>query len=146
MKNKFPISQIFHYSEIENISQLSYSEFLASERPEEVVLAILSNFEKEPPERIVRLILHELKLLCADKAEFKYFVKQLKILSRIRQLDGITIKTIAGILKTDKMIANYHFERLLAQIVKISEEKKAKKILSSKKLETDIFTIHQAAN
>ena len=79
-----------------NITQFDYLRFLSSDNPEEVILAILSDFGKETPENALNKIVQRLEETKTDETTFKKHLRQLRVLSKLRKLD----------LKFDDMIQN----------------------------------------
>ena len=79
-----------------NITQFDYLRFLNSTNPEEIILAVLSDFGKEPPENALKQIIQRLEETIPDQASFQKHLRQLRILSKLRKLD----------LKFDDMIQN----------------------------------------
>lgn len=79
-----------------NITQFNYLRFLASSNPEEVLLAVLSDFGKEEPEQALSQIIHRLEETTIDQRTFQKHLRQLRALSKLRKLD----------LKFDDMIQN----------------------------------------
>jgi hypothetical protein len=59
--------------------------FLQSDKPECVLLAILSDFGSEKPEWVVRQILEHLVKLIGRVPRLKKYQKQLHLLSRLRK-------------------------------------------------------------
>jgi hypothetical protein len=116
-KHRLPLKQIVIYIgdepanlinrnvlELENI-QLQFSVvnlrtipkdvFLQSDKPESVILAILSDFGSDRPETVVRQILDNLLKLIGRVDRLKKYQKQLHVLSRLRKLTDITKKAIS---------------------------------------------------
>ncbi|MCY7352728.1 MAG: hypothetical protein LH606_19060 [Cytophagaceae bacterium] len=79
-----------------NITQFDYLRFLSSDNPEEVILAVLSDFGKEKPEQALSQIIHRLEETTTDQRTFQKHLRQLRILSKLRKLD----------LKFDDIIQN----------------------------------------
>jgi predicted transposase YdaD len=79
-----------------NITQFDYLRFLNSNNPEEIILAVLSDFGKEKPENALKQIIHRLEETITDQTSFQKHLRQLRILSKLRKLD----------LKFDSMIQN----------------------------------------
>lgn len=79
-----------------NITQFDYLRFLASANPEEVLLAVLSDFGKEQPEIALNQIIHRLEETTPDQRTFQKHLRQLRVFSKLRKLD----------LKFDDMIQN----------------------------------------
>lgn len=96
---KYPLSETVHQSfdwtykyTIWDITQHRYSTFLASDYPEEVLLAIHSNFEGEAPEAVIRQIINRLKALSPDKRTLKKYVIHLTTISNLQNLEKEVIK------------------------------------------------------
>ena len=68
--------------------------FLHSDKPETVILAILSDFGSDKPELVVRQILQHLLQLIGRVPRLKKYQKQLHVLSRLRKLRN-RLKTLA---------------------------------------------------
>ncbi len=79
-----------------NISDFNYQRFLDSNNPEEILLAVLSNFGIEEPENALFQIIHKLEGTISDQRSFQKYLRQLRVLSKLRKLD----------LKFDDMIQN----------------------------------------
>ncbi len=69
-----------------NITQFSYSRFLASNNPEEVILAVLGDFGRNEPKTALAEIISKLERTTADQRAFKKHLRQLRVLSRLRKL------------------------------------------------------------
>lgn len=85
----------FQFSII-NITQFNYLRFLNSNNPEEIILAVLSDFGKEKPENALNQIIQRLSETKTDQTSFQKYLRQLRVLSKLRKLD----------LKFDDMIQN----------------------------------------
>ena len=79
---------------LRDISQFNYANFIESNIPEEVLLAILANFEGENPEVVIQKILQRLQQLSDQKLRLTKYEKQLEILSKLRKLQKQNIQTI----------------------------------------------------
>lgn len=79
-----------------NITEFDYKRFLVSNNPEEIILAVLSNFGEEKPENALNEIIHRLEETTSEQRTFQKYLRQLRVLSKLRKLD----------LKFDDMIQN----------------------------------------
>lgn len=77
-----------------NIYDIPYQEFLESDIPEEVILAILGNFGNTASDIVIEALLERLKSLNPETNRRKKCVNQMEILSKLRKLQGQTIKKI----------------------------------------------------
>lgn len=80
--------------ELLNVHKLNPEKILGSQIPEEVILAILGEYEREKAEGLIRRIIERLKELCGNEARFNKYIKQLTVLSRLRNLEVETKKTV----------------------------------------------------
>jgi hypothetical protein len=85
------LTYTFH---LRDINHFSYESFIASTVPEEVVLAILSDFDGVSPEVVIQKIIARLQQLTDKKLRLTKYEKQLEILSKLRKLQKQTIQTI----------------------------------------------------
>ncbi len=92
MKSSLPPGQSLGSFELTDLQQFDYQELVRSQVPEEVILAILSNFKGRKPEHIVGAILERLKEVSKQPILLQKYVKQLGILSRLRNLEKVIIK------------------------------------------------------
>ena len=92
--------EVFSEFKVLNISELSFDEMIQSQIPEEIVLAILSDFRGEHPEQIIRSIILKLIESSKSKADLRKFIQQLHILSKLRKLDTETTKVSNNMLIT----------------------------------------------
>ncbi len=83
----------FRYT-LKSIQEYHYATLLASEIPEEIILAILGNFDNEEPIEVVRKILERLQKLSANQPKLQRYIRQLAVLSNLRNLRNETIKQL----------------------------------------------------
>lgn len=79
---------------VRNVSEVAYSEFLETDKPEEAVLAILGNLTGANVEDAIGQIVRVLYQLAPGELEREKFLRQLEILSKLRNLQLQTIKQI----------------------------------------------------
>lgn len=86
-------------------SAINYKVFLKSDKPEEKILAILANFEKDGAILAIKNIVNEVKSIAGgDLAEDRYF-NQLRVLVQIRNLEeqlSSAMETISKYFKEEK--------------------------------------------
>jgi predicted transposase YdaD len=106
MPTKLPKGQRISSFTLKNLKDLPVNDMLASDVPEELVLAILTDFPERDAKQVVSVILRKLKRVAANRAELKKAYQQLLTLSRIRKLEVETKKQIEAMpitydIKTD---------------------------------------------
>ena len=103
-QNQLTLSGLDLQYEVIVLKQIPKELFIHSNVPEEVVLAILCDFEGEQPEQVVRQILQHLHKICRNANRIKKYQKQLLILSRLRKMELI-VKT-----EVEAMTIHYDIE------------------------------------
>ncbi len=94
MRTSLKDKEIFRGFDLINIHDLNTTELLSSQIPEVVLLALLSNYEEERTESILRFIVIQLRAVCDSNKELSKYLRQLIILSRLRKLELLTTKII----------------------------------------------------
>lgn len=92
MPTQLEEKQIFKGFDLIVVHNFETNQLLSSQVPEEVILAILSNYPKEQAETILRLIVRKLKEVCKNTSQLSKFLKQLIVISRLRKIENLTIK------------------------------------------------------
>ncbi len=88
MKNVFVAGKTTYTYELISIQEFSYKEFINSDKPEELILAILSDFEDKSKEEIAEMIFSRAKIIINETNLMGKFVNQIEVLSKLRKLDG----------------------------------------------------------
>ena len=141
MNNVLDQERLVYSFQLENVSQIDYEHFLASNVPEEVILAILADFKGSNPKQIIRKIVKRLKELSDQSLRLTKYEKQLEILSKLRNLQKQTIQTITT------MGWEYELETDIRYLQGVEKERLASKITFVKSLlnEKD-FTLKRIAS
>ena len=86
---------------IVSFNSIPYQEFIDSDIPEEMILAILADFTNEKPEKIIKKLLEKIDRL--DKGTFykQRIVNQLEVISGLRNLQPIIVELIPKIMALD---------------------------------------------
>jgi predicted transposase YdaD len=92
MATELAPGKIYKGFSLVNLHEFDPEKMLASTLPEEVMLAVLSRFEKDQAEVLIRRILWRLGELSTDEKALKKYIRQLTILSRLRKLETQTKK------------------------------------------------------
>ena len=80
--------------EIVNLTDFDYTTFINSTEPETIILAILGNFKQTSPAIVIEQILQHLQELDLEELSFRKYITQLEILSKIRNLQELTVQKI----------------------------------------------------
>jgi hypothetical protein len=76
-----------------SLQDISYKTFLESDKPEELLLTVLANFEQLKPEIIIEKILTRAQMITNETFSLEKFVSQFEVISKLRNLDQL-FKTI----------------------------------------------------
>ena len=69
------------------LSELDYHIFLNSDKPEEIILGILANFEGEKPENAIKQIISRVKETTSGDFSLNRYFNQLRVLAQLRNLE-----------------------------------------------------------
>ena len=93
MTTKLPDEQVFRGFHQISLKDEPLSEFLASDRPEDIVLGILSDFEGQNANKSVKLLYTALHQHSQNENDFTKYLNQLVILSKLRNLETVVDQT-----------------------------------------------------
>jgi hypothetical protein len=94
MRTSLPKEEIFTGFELKNLSQLDYQTVLYSDIPEEIILAILCDFKQEEIQVVLHKIITRLQALSKDEITLQKYIRQILLLSRLRNLTTLTTKQL----------------------------------------------------
>jgi hypothetical protein len=70
-----------------SLSDLDYHIFLNSDKPEEIILGILANFQGENPENALKQIIHRIEETTEGDLSLSRYFNQLRVLAQLRNLE-----------------------------------------------------------
>ena len=82
----------FHFPLVA-FTQLDYQTFLRSDRPEEVVLSVLADFEGTSKEAALQQIVQRIEETTDSDFALRRYIKQLRVLAQLRKLE-VKLKTV----------------------------------------------------
>ncbi len=80
--------------EVISMQQIDYKNFVNSSKPEEVILAILADFGKEETQTALTTIVRKIMQITEPNLQQLKYVRQLEILSKLRELQEQIIKSL----------------------------------------------------
>jgi len=92
MRTKLEPSEVLEGFTLVNARDFSPTKWLEQEEPSKIIMAILGDYQKKNAKLILTAIFEKLKKNCKTETELKKYVQQLIIISRMRNLEQLTIK------------------------------------------------------
>jgi hypothetical protein len=119
MQTKLAPEETFTGFDLKSIHDYAYVSLLDSQNPEEIFLAVLSDFKKQKPAEIIRQILNKLKETGVEEIRLRKYIRQLAVL---RNLTKETHKQIRDMGLTYNITEDYLYQEGLAKGQKAKEE------------------------
>ena len=129
MQTRLPERHVFREFQVLNLHELEFDKMLQSQIPEEIILAILSDFKGKDPEKMIRLIIEKLKKYSNSDAHLKKCIRQLKVLSKLRTLDKETTKTINSMPIKYNLEEDYSYKQGIEKGIQRGEERALRKAI-----------------
>lgn len=105
MKDRIKLPNMNYRYKLINMKEIPCKRFLKSENPEEIILTILCDFRDRDVRLIIREILSRLKERVKEDVRLLKYIRQLEIISQLRDLQEIIIKEVG------KMAIVYDIEK-----------------------------------
>lgn len=110
METRLAPEEIFTGFSLRSMRDYSYESLLDSQIPEEIILAILSNFNKQQPSEVIRQILRRLQGIGGDEITLRKYIRQLSMLARLRNLTKEAQKQITEMGLTYNITEDYLYQ------------------------------------
>lgn len=94
MRRELEQEDLFFRFHVRNVVDVPYQTFLNTDKPEEMVLAILGNLGKESPQKAIQHILTTIKANETSQLALGRFFRQVEVLSKLRNIQHQVIKQI----------------------------------------------------
>lgn len=91
MQTRLAPDEIFEGFTLKSLRDYSYQTLLASQVPEEIILAVLGD---QKPEEVLRSIIKKLQEISGEEITLKRYIRQLSVLARLRNLSKETKRQI----------------------------------------------------
>jgi len=115
MQTQLVPEEIFTGFTLKSLRDYWYENLLDSQVPEEIILAILSDFNKQKPVEVIRQILSKLKGIGTDEITLRRYIRQLSVLARLRNLTKETQKQIQDMGLTYNITEDYLYQEGLTK-------------------------------
>ena len=135
--------------QLQNIHELPVNQVLESDVPEEIILAILTDFPDIDAGRVVNHIIKKLLKVSEDEATLNRYIQQLLILSRLRKLDREIEKQVNAMPITYDIEQDYLYNKAYNKAYNIAyaeATKEAKKGTIIEMLKDPSLTLEKIAS
>jgi predicted transposase YdaD len=137
MRSQLPPEEVFTGFTLQSLRDYDYQTLLASDVPEEIILAVLSNFKGRKPAEVLKGILRKLKEVSGEEITLRKYVRQLAVLARLRNLTQETQKQVTNMGLLYDITKDYLYQQGMEKgIEKGQQETKRQMIESMLKIET----------
>ena len=120
-----------------NIKDFQAQKLLESDIPEEIILAILGNYPKKDAVNIIKQIIDRLQQVVKNSSDLQLYIRQLSILSKLRNLQDETIKNIEAMPIHFDIETDVIYKRGKLKGIEIGKEKNLEKNISKIIVKTD---------
>ena len=93
------------------MQDFSYELFLKSNKPEEIILAILADFGEQSSEAVIKSLLQKIKGLPIENSIIQRTVIQLEVLSKLRKLQSQIIEQLNAMALTYNIEEDIRFQQ-----------------------------------
>ena len=148
MITQLPDGAVFSGFELIAVNKIDMEEFLADQFPEVIIMALLSNYEKEHIEEVLYTIVDKIKKVVKHEDTLKRYINQLLILSRLRKLEKSVTKILEDMPITFEVDVENDYlykrglekgkEELKEEIVKKEEEFKEEIVKKEEEFKEEI--------
>lgn len=134
MRTNLEENEVFKGFVLKNLKEYHYQNLINSTIPEELILAILCNFENKDPLIIISSILQKLRELTQDEIALRKYIRQLGVLSRLRNLGETTLKASNNMAITFDIEQDFLFKKGQEKGIEKGIEKMIVQMLKTKEL------------
>jgi hypothetical protein len=125
MKTELELFEVFRGFTLVNAHSFSPQKWLEENEPAKIIMAILADYQKQNAAIILEAIVSKLRKVCKNQSDLKKFIEQLIIISRMRNLEKLTIQISKAMPITIDIEKDYLYNLGLEKAQK--EAKKAAK-------------------
>lgn len=111
MTTKLAPEEVFAGFTLKSLRDYSYQHLLTSQVPEEVILAILSDFDGQQPAEVLRDLLNKLRAISGEEITLRKYLRQLSVLARLRNLTQETHKQIQDMGLTYNVTEDFLYQQ-----------------------------------
>jgi predicted transposase YdaD len=123
MQTRLASDEIFEGFTLQSLRDYAYQNLLSSKIPEEIILAILADFNDQKPADIIKEILFKLKEISGEEITLRKYIKQLSVLARLRNLTKDTLKQIKEMGLTYDITNDYLYKEGITKGIQQGIEK-----------------------
>ncbi len=123
MQAQLAPEEVFTGFTLQSLRDYDYQTLLSSDVPEEIILAVLSNFKGKKPAEVLKGILGKLKAISGEEITLRKYIRQLSILARLRNLTKETQKQVTDMGLLYDITKDYLYQQGVEQGQQEMQEK-----------------------
>ena len=111
MQTRLSPEEVFQGFGLKSLREYAHHSLLSSPIPEEIILAILSDFGDRKPAEVLRGILSKLRAISPEEITLRKYIRQLSVLARLRNLTQETQKQIQDMGLTYNVTEDFLYQQ-----------------------------------
>jgi predicted transposase YdaD len=144
MQTRLAPEEVFEGFALTSLRDYAYERLVASDVPEEIILAVLSDFGGKKPADVLKKILGRLQELNGEEIALRKYIRQLSVLARLRNLGKETQKQVTDMGLLYDITKDYLYQEGLTKGKQEGLEEGKKELIISL-LEDKAFSIEKIA-
>jgi predicted transposase YdaD len=134
MPTQLTPEEVFTGFALQSLRDYDYESLLASDVPEEIILAVLSDFKGRRPAEVLKNILGKLKEKAGAEITLRKYIRQLSVLARLRNLTQETQKQVTDMGLLYDITKDYLYQEGLTKGREEEKRENIAKMLVKQKL------------
>jgi hypothetical protein len=111
MQTTLAPEEVFTGFSLKSLREYSYQHLLASQVPEEIILAVLADFRGHKPVAVLKEILIKLREISQEEITLRKYIRQLSVLARLRNLIKETQKQVQDMGLTYNITEDFLYQQ-----------------------------------
>jgi len=144
MRTRLAPEEIFSGFALTSLRDYACEGLLASDVPEEIILAVLSDFGERRPGEVLKGILGKLKEKAGEEITLRKYIRQLSVLARLRNLTQETQKQVTDMGLLYDITKDYLYQEGLSKGREEAEKRQRETI--AKMLAKQKFSVEEIAD
>jgi predicted transposase/invertase (TIGR01784 family) len=129
MATQLKADNVQYHFDLISIAQVDHQKFLSSNKPEEIIFAVLGNIGDEKPEKVALEVVTQLQRFSPNQLTFQKHLQQLRILINLRKLKPFITSIMESITQYIKPEDDYFYKKGIEEGVEKGVEKDKQEVI-----------------